>query len=76
MVDLAQTAHDAIGNAPGTGAPTGTLWQFPDTETRDLTGRLFGDLQGARNANKFHIVKSTRDPRHEGHSACIDFIFR
>jgi hypothetical protein len=60
-LDMYSSAFIAIGRSPGFGAPEGTLWEFPDVETRDLTGRIFGDLQGADSADKFQWIRGKHD---------------
>lgn len=55
---MAEVALEAIGDGPGPGAPPGTLWSFPDVETQELAGRIFGDLRNERDATKFYVIKS------------------
>jgi hypothetical protein len=57
-VDMYASALVAIGQPPRAGAPAGTLWEFPDDETRDLAGRIFGGLKGQDNADKYQLIRS------------------
>lgn len=52
-----ERAIEAIGEPAGQGSPQGAIWKFPDTETRDLVGRIFGDLRGQTNGDKYKQVK-------------------
>jgi hypothetical protein len=61
--DMVDRAMDAIGNLPTNGAP-GQLWEYPDSETKDLSGRIFGDgveLTGRHKRNladRLKVIKS------------------
>ena len=59
MIDI---ARQAIGAAPSL-AISQTFpmlaWGFPDDETRDLTGRMFGDL--SKTPEKYSVIKSSSE---------------
>jgi hypothetical protein len=53
-------AVSAIGRPPSNGAPPGALWEFPDSEARDLAGRIYGDGTGAPSlTEKLNLVTGT-----------------
>jgi hypothetical protein len=57
MVD---DALSAIGRIPSNNAPPGALWEFPDSESRDLAGRIFGDgSRGSLLTDKLKLVTGT-----------------
>lgn len=68
----AEAASRAIGEPPQPGAAGPDQWLFPDAETRDLAGRIFGGLVGqggftrtAFNApwEKYYVIKSKPNAR-------------
>ena len=61
-----QTGVDALGIPVGSpsqqeqpaGAPPVVVWQFPDTETRDMAGRVFGGLNAPGTQLRYRGVRS------------------
>jgi hypothetical protein len=53
---MIEYAHAAIGDEAVPPPTTGDLWWFPDAETRDLVGRVFGDVSDGK-IDRYRRVK-------------------